>query len=198
MIAATVAGMRVVGVYVPNGQAVDSDKYRYKLAWFAALRPRCCARELARHPRSRCSATSTSRPRTATCTTRRCGRARCCAREPERAAFRALLGARPRRQLPPVRAAGEDVQLVGLPAARVPEEPRPAHRPHPAVRARSPRAAPRAASTATRARARSRRTTRRCWSSCATRRDPRSARRRLLKPPPWSSRRRSSCSCSCR
>jgi exodeoxyribonuclease-3 len=49
VIAATVAGIRVVGVYVPNGQAVDSDKYRYKLAWFAALEQMLRA-ELDRHP----------------------------------------------------------------------------------------------------------------------------------------------------
>ena len=38
LIAATVQGVRVVCVYVPNGQSVDSDKYRYKLAWLDALR----------------------------------------------------------------------------------------------------------------------------------------------------------------
>ncbi len=37
VIAATVNTVRVVCVYVPNGQAVDSDKYRYKLDWFVAL-----------------------------------------------------------------------------------------------------------------------------------------------------------------
>lgn len=37
LIAATVRGMRVVCAYVPNGQAVGSDKYAYKLAWLAAL-----------------------------------------------------------------------------------------------------------------------------------------------------------------
>jgi exodeoxyribonuclease-3 len=36
VIAATVAGVRVVDFYVPNGQSVDSDKYRYKLEWCAA------------------------------------------------------------------------------------------------------------------------------------------------------------------
>jgi len=36
VIAATVAGVRVVDFYVPNGQSVDSDKYRYKLDWCAA------------------------------------------------------------------------------------------------------------------------------------------------------------------
>jgi exodeoxyribonuclease III len=49
VIAATVAGIRVVGVYVPNGQALDSDKYTYKLAWYAAVAQMLGA-ELARHP----------------------------------------------------------------------------------------------------------------------------------------------------
>jgi exodeoxyribonuclease-3 len=37
-IAATCGGVRVVSVYVPNGREPDSDHYRYKLAWLAALR----------------------------------------------------------------------------------------------------------------------------------------------------------------
>jgi len=37
VIAATVDGVRVVCVYVPNGQAVGSDKYRYKLDWCHAM-----------------------------------------------------------------------------------------------------------------------------------------------------------------
>jgi exodeoxyribonuclease-3 len=37
VIAATLDGVRVVCGYMPNGQAVGSDKYAYKLAWFAAL-----------------------------------------------------------------------------------------------------------------------------------------------------------------
>jgi exodeoxyribonuclease-3 len=49
VIAATVAGVRVVDVYVPNGQAVGSEKYEYKLRWLAALRDYLAA-ELARHP----------------------------------------------------------------------------------------------------------------------------------------------------
>ncbi|RKZ35712.1 MAG: exodeoxyribonuclease III [Gammaproteobacteria bacterium] len=36
-LAATVAGMRVINLYVVNGQAVDSDKYAYKLAWLKAV-----------------------------------------------------------------------------------------------------------------------------------------------------------------
>lgn len=37
VVAGTVGGVRLVGVYCPNGQALDSDKYPYKLAWFDAL-----------------------------------------------------------------------------------------------------------------------------------------------------------------
>jgi exodeoxyribonuclease-3 len=37
-IAATCGGIRVHSVYVPNGRVPDSDHYRYKLAWLAALR----------------------------------------------------------------------------------------------------------------------------------------------------------------
>jgi len=37
LIAATVRGLRIVCAYVPNGQAVGSDKYAYKLEWLAAL-----------------------------------------------------------------------------------------------------------------------------------------------------------------
>lgn len=49
VIAATVAGIRVVGVYVPNGQAVGSDKYAYKLDWLAAFAT-MLRDERARHP----------------------------------------------------------------------------------------------------------------------------------------------------
>jgi len=37
LVAATVRGVRVVSAYVPNGQEVGSDKYRYKLDWMARL-----------------------------------------------------------------------------------------------------------------------------------------------------------------
>jgi exodeoxyribonuclease III len=37
-VAATCDGIRVYSVYVPNGRVPDSEHYRYKLAWLAALR----------------------------------------------------------------------------------------------------------------------------------------------------------------
>ncbi len=50
LIAATSGGVRYVNVYVPNGQAVGSEKYEYKLRWLASLR-RYLATELSRHER---------------------------------------------------------------------------------------------------------------------------------------------------
>ncbi len=50
VLAASCGPVRVVNLYVPNGQSVSSDKYQYKLAWLDALR-RHLAAELKRHPR---------------------------------------------------------------------------------------------------------------------------------------------------
>jgi len=50
VIAATVGGIRLVNVYVPNGQTPDSDKYVYKLAWLERLGA-YLAGLLALHPR---------------------------------------------------------------------------------------------------------------------------------------------------
>lgn len=37
LLAATIEGIRVVCVYAPNGGELGSDKFRYKLAWYARL-----------------------------------------------------------------------------------------------------------------------------------------------------------------
>jgi len=37
VLAATIDGVRVVNLYVPNGHSVGSEKYQYKLGWLAAL-----------------------------------------------------------------------------------------------------------------------------------------------------------------
>jgi exodeoxyribonuclease III len=50
VIAATLGALRVVGAYFPNGQAPDSDKFTYKMAWLAALRE-WLRGELLQHPR---------------------------------------------------------------------------------------------------------------------------------------------------
>jgi exodeoxyribonuclease III len=38
LIAATVAGIRVISAYVPNGQDIGTEKYAYKMAWYRRLR----------------------------------------------------------------------------------------------------------------------------------------------------------------
>jgi exodeoxyribonuclease III len=50
VISATVAGIRIICVYIPNGQSLDSDKYPYKLRWLDALIA-WLKDEIARHPR---------------------------------------------------------------------------------------------------------------------------------------------------
>ncbi len=42
-VSAVCGGIRVHSVYVPNGRVPDSDHYRYKLAWLAALRKQLAA-----------------------------------------------------------------------------------------------------------------------------------------------------------
>jgi len=49
VIAATVGGLRVINVYVPNGQAVGSEKFAYKLDWLQRLAAHVAA-ELSRYP----------------------------------------------------------------------------------------------------------------------------------------------------
>ncbi|MFA5370435.1 MAG: exodeoxyribonuclease III [Sideroxydans sp.] len=50
VIAATIDDVRIVCIYVPNGQSIDSDKYQYKLKWLAALKL-WLKDELVKHPK---------------------------------------------------------------------------------------------------------------------------------------------------
>ena len=49
LVSGTIGGVRVVCAYMPNGQAVGSEKYDYKLRWLDAL-ALWLQEELARHP----------------------------------------------------------------------------------------------------------------------------------------------------
>ncbi|MGO9444549.1 MAG: exodeoxyribonuclease III [Thiobacillaceae bacterium] len=49
VIAATIRDLRVICVYIPNGQTVDSDKYQYKLKWLDAL-THWLSEEIVRYP----------------------------------------------------------------------------------------------------------------------------------------------------
>lgn len=46
---ASIAGIRIINLYVPNGAALDSDKYPYKLAWLQAIQAHI-QQELNQHP----------------------------------------------------------------------------------------------------------------------------------------------------
>jgi exodeoxyribonuclease-3 len=48
VLAATIDGVRVVDLYIPNGQSVGSEKYEYKLRWLNALHD-FLADEMSRH-----------------------------------------------------------------------------------------------------------------------------------------------------
>src|SRR5512139_3317437 len=90
VLAATIGGVRVIDVYVPNGQAVGSDKYDYKLRWFAALRDYVAA-ELARHPRLVVLGDYNVAPEDRDVHDPKAWEGQVLASEPERAALRAVL-----------------------------------------------------------------------------------------------------------
>ena len=125
--------LRLVNGYFVNGQAPGTDKFDYKMSWLRGLRD-YLREELARHPRlvllgdfniapeDRDSFDPEGLRETIHHTTRGAR------------SFPQAARAGPVRQLPPVRAAREELQLVGLPDAGLPEEPGPAHRPHPGER----------------------------------------------------------------
>jgi exodeoxyribonuclease-3 len=90
VIAATAADVRVVCVYCPNGQAVGSEKYDYKLRWFAALRDYLAA-ELARHPRLAVAGDFNVAPEDRDVHDPKAWEGQVHVSEPERSAWRALL-----------------------------------------------------------------------------------------------------------
>ena len=153
VLAASVAGVRVINLYVPNGQSVDSDKYHYKLGWLRALRS-WLRQELAAHPQLVVLGDFNIAPEDrdvhdpaawAGSVHVQPGRARGAAGH---------AGAGAGRRVPPVRAAAAELQLVGLPRRFLPSQPRPAHRPAAGIGAAGralhglrhrPRAAPRRA-----------------------------------------------------
>jgi len=50
LLAATVNDIRIVCVYIPNGESTESDKYQYKLGWLSALQE-WLKQELQRYPK---------------------------------------------------------------------------------------------------------------------------------------------------
>ena len=90
MLAATVDGVRVVCVYVPNGESVDSHKYQYKLRWLDALHA-WLAEELKRYPRLALLGDYNIAPEDRDVHDPRLWEGKVLFSEPERAAFQRLL-----------------------------------------------------------------------------------------------------------
>jgi exodeoxyribonuclease-3 len=91
LIAATVRGIRVVCAYIPNGQAVGSDKYAYKLGWLAALTP-WLDEQLAANPQLVLAGDFNIAPDDRDVHNPAAWAGQILCSEPERSAFQALLG----------------------------------------------------------------------------------------------------------
>ncbi len=90
VISGSVGDTRVVSVYCPNGQAVGTDKYEYKLRWYAAVRG-WLKEELKRYPRLAVAGDFNVAPEDRDVYDPKIWEGRVLCSEPERAAFRALL-----------------------------------------------------------------------------------------------------------
>ena len=91
VVSATVEGTRIVCAYVPNGQSVGSEKYEYKLKWFAAFE-RLLREELSRYPRLVVPGDYNVAPEDRDVHDPKAWAGQVLCSEPERAAFRKLLG----------------------------------------------------------------------------------------------------------
>ena len=90
LLAVTLDGLRVVCAYFPNGQAVGSDKYEYKLRWIAALTD-WLKGELSRHEKLALAGDFNIAPEPRDVHDPALWEGQVLFSEPERAAFRALL-----------------------------------------------------------------------------------------------------------
>jgi exodeoxyribonuclease III len=90
VLSASVNGVRIICMYVPNGERVDSDKYRYKLAWLDAFQ-RWLSRELKTYPRLAMLGDFNIAPEERDVHDPRLWEGRVLFSKPERAAFQAFL-----------------------------------------------------------------------------------------------------------
>lgn len=90
VLAATIDGVRVICLYAPNGQAIGSDKYDYKLRWYAALREWLTA-EMQSHPELAVLGDLNIAPEDRDVHDPKAWEGQVLVSEPEREAYRALL-----------------------------------------------------------------------------------------------------------
>jgi exodeoxyribonuclease-3 len=91
VLALTYAGVRIVCLYVPNGQSVESEKYQYKLAWLGAL-TEWLRGEMQRHPKLAVLGDLNIAPEDRDVHDPKAWQGQVLVSDPERAAFRTLLG----------------------------------------------------------------------------------------------------------
>ncbi len=91
VLSATVGDVRLVCAYVPNGQSLESDKYRYKLEWLAAFDHWLHA-ELKRHRRLAVLGDLNIAPQDRDVHDPKAWEGQVLVSAPERAAFQQLLG----------------------------------------------------------------------------------------------------------
>lgn len=91
LIAGTLGDTRVICAYMPNGQAVGSDKYDYKLRWLDAL-AKWLAEELAAHPKLALCGDYNIAPDDRDVHDPQAWAGQILCSEPERSAFQRLLG----------------------------------------------------------------------------------------------------------
>jgi exodeoxyribonuclease-3 len=90
VIAATIGGVRVMCVYVPNGENVLSEKYQYKLDWLRQLKA-CLKVELQKYPRLALAGDFNIAPEDRDVHDPKLWQGRVLFSEPEKSAFRDLL-----------------------------------------------------------------------------------------------------------
>jgi len=90
LLAVTLDGLRIICVYVPNGQSVGSDKYQYKLKWLESLRDWLKA-EMVRYERLLIAGDFNIAPEPRDVHDPAVWEGQVLYSDPERAAFRALL-----------------------------------------------------------------------------------------------------------
>ena len=91
LIAGTIGDTRVICAYMPNGQAVGSDKYDYKLRWLDAL-AKWLTEELAAHPKLALCGDYNIAPDDRDVHDPQAWAGQILCSEPERSAFQRLLG----------------------------------------------------------------------------------------------------------
>lgn len=90
IVAANIAGIRVICAYVVNGQAIDSEKYQYKLKWLNALQS-WVADELRTHEKLAILGDYNIAPDDRDCHDPAAWQGQVLVSEPERSAFKRLL-----------------------------------------------------------------------------------------------------------